>query len=65
MANGWLKTQIQIHKEYILSRLGTIFPCVWRQSFQEQRELADVPILFAIASESPKAQGLFTDGELY
>ena len=47
-------------KEYILSRLGTIFPCVSKhaQIFRNSRRSPMFLFCFAIASESPKAQGL-------
>ena len=47
-------------KEYILSRLGTIFPCVTKQAriFRNSRNSPMFLFCFAIASESPKAQGL-------
>ena len=47
-------------KEYILSRLGTIFPCVSKhaQIFRNSRNSPMFLFCFAIASESPKAQGL-------
>lgn len=47
-------------KEYILSRLGTIFPCVSKHAwiFRNSRNSPMFLFCFAIASESPKAQGL-------
>ncbi len=47
-------------KEYILSRLGTIFPCVSKHAriFSNSRNSPMFLFCFAIASESPKAQGL-------
>lgn len=47
-------------KEYILSRLGTIFPRVSKHAriFRNSRNSPMFLFCFAIASESPKAQGL-------
>ena len=47
-------------KEYILSRLGTIFPCGSKHAriFRNSRNSPMFLFCFAIASESPKAQGL-------
>lgn len=47
-------------KEYILSRLGTIFPCVLKHAriFRNSRNSPMFLFCFAIASESLKAQGL-------
>lgn len=47
-------------REYILSRLGTIFPCVSKHArvFRNRRNAPMFLFCFAIASESPKAQGL-------
>lgn len=47
-------------KEYILSRLGTSFPCVSKHArvFRNSRNSPMFLFCFAIASESPKAQGL-------
>ena len=47
-------------KEYILSRLGTICPCVSKHAriFRNSRNSPMFLFCFAIASESPKAQGL-------
>ena len=47
-------------KEYILSRLGTIFPCVSKHAliFRNSRNSPMFLFCFAIASESLKAQGL-------
>ena len=47
-------------KEYILARLGTIFPCVSKHAriFRNSRNSPMFLFCFAIASESPKAQGL-------
>lgn len=47
-------------KEYILSRLGTILPCVSKHAriFRNSRNSPMFLFCFAIASESPKAQGL-------
>lgn len=47
-------------KEYILSRLGTIFPCVSKHAliFRNSKNSPMFLFCFAIASESPKAQGL-------
>lgn len=47
-------------KEYILSRLGTIFPCVSKHAriFRNSMNSPMFLFCFAIASESPKAQGL-------
>lgn len=47
-------------KEYILSRLGTTFPCVSKHAriFRNSRNSPMFLFCFAIASESPKAQGL-------
>lgn len=47
-------------KEYILSRLGTIFPCVSKHAriFRNSRKSPMFLFCFAIASENPKAQGL-------
>ncbi len=47
-------------KEYILSRLGTIFPCVSKHAriFRNGRNSPMFLFCFAIASESPRAQGL-------
>ena len=45
-------------KEYILSRLGTIFPCVSKRIFRNSRNSPMFLFCLAIASESPKAQGL-------
>ena len=47
-------------KEYILARLGTIFPCVSKHAriFRNSRNSPMFLFCFAIASESLKAQGL-------
>lgn len=47
-------------KAYIISRLGTIFPCVSKHPriFRNSRNSPMFLFCFAIASESPKAQGL-------
>lgn len=47
-------------KEYILSRLGTIFPCVSKLAriFRNSRNSPMFLFCFAIASENPKAQQL-------
>ena len=47
-------------KEYILSRLGTIFPCVSKHAliFRNSKNSPMFLFCFAIASERPKAQGL-------
>ena len=47
-------------KDYILSRLRTIFPCVskYARIFRNSRRSPMFLFCFAIASESPKAQGL-------
>lgn len=47
-------------KEYILSRLGTTFPCVSKHAriFRNSRNSPMFLFCFAIASESPKAQRL-------
>lgn len=47
-------------KEYIFARLGTIFPCVSKHAriFRNSRNSPMFLFCFAIASESPKAQGL-------
>ena len=47
-------------KEYILSRLGTIFPFVSKHAriFRNSRNSPMFLFCFAVASESPKAQGL-------
>ena len=52
--------QMHCYIEYILSRLGTIFPCVSKHAriFRNSRNSPMFLFCFAIASESPKAQGL-------
>ena len=47
-------------KAYIISRLDTIFPCVSKHPriFRNSRNSPMFLFCFAIASESPKAQGL-------
>ena len=47
-------------KDYIISRLGTIFPCVSQHPriFRNSRKSPMFLFCFAISSESPKAQGL-------
>lgn len=47
-------------KDYILARLRTIFPCVSKHAriFRNSRRSPMFLFCFAIASESPKAQGL-------
>lgn len=47
-------------KAYIISRLGTIFPCVSKNPriFRNSRNSPMFLFCFAIASENPKAQGL-------
>ena len=47
-------------KAYIISRLETIFPCVSKHPriFRNTRNSPMFLFCFAIASESPKAQGL-------
>ena len=47
-------------KAYIISRLDTIFPCISKHPriFRNSRNSPMFLFCFAIASESPKAQGL-------